>query len=454
MKLMARTIVWAAAVLIGATAMPYPDMAFGESHEARPPARYVLDNDMEIVVIPDRRAPVVTHMIWYKVGSADETPGMSGIAHFLEHLMFKGTTNAPAGEFSARVAAIGGKENAFTAADYTAYYQKVAPDALGMVMSYEADRMANLVVDEKDIEAEREVVLQERRQRVDTRPGGILSEAMGAALYLNHPYGIPIIGWEHELASLTVRDATDFYQRHYGPNNAVLIVAGDVDPANVLELARETYGKIERRGDPSKRVRPREPEPRSERRVYYSDARVTAPSFRRIYLAPSYRLAKPREAEALDLLAAILGGLSTSRIKRELLVDNQMAASAGASYWGGFYDMSEFSIHATPLPGQELEAVEKRIDAIIARIVEEGVTGDELEAAKSSLIKSALFDRDSQTSMARTYGTVLVTDGTIEDVVRWPERIRAVTIEDVNAAARKYLKKNRAVSGYLLKDAS
>ena len=233
----------------------------GSGLEVDPPTRYELDNGLEIVVIPDRRAPVVTHMIWYKVGSADEPWGKSGIAHFLEHLMFKGTKNVPAGEFSAEVAAIGGKENAFTSYDYTAYYQKISPQALRMVMGYEADRMENLTLTESVVAPEREVILQERRSRVDARPGGILSEAMSAALYDNHPYGIPIIGWEHEMSALTAEDAIAFYEQHYGPNNAILIVAGDVDPGAVFALAKETFAKVPRRGG-GERKRPSDPPPK------------------------------------------------------------------------------------------------------------------------------------------------------------------------------------------------
>jgi zinc protease len=425
-----------------------------DSLDAPPPAQFTLDNGLQIVVIPDRRAPVVTHMIWYKVGSADETRGKSGIAHFLEHLMFKGTRTVPSGQFSHEVAAIGGEDNAFTTSDYTAYYQKVSPQALPMVMRYEADRMQNLVLDDEAVLPEREVVLQERRQRVDSRPGGILDEAMGAALFANHPYGIPVIGWQEEIEGLTAQDALTFYESHYGPNNAILVVAGDVEPDSVFELARETYGKVPQRGISGERQRPAEPAPLAARTVIYSDNRVTAPSLRRSYLVPSYRIAAPREAEALELLAAVLGGTSNSRIKRDLLVEDPAAASAGAYYSGGSYDMSEFSIYAMALPGHEVAEVEARIDAEIARLQEVGVTESELESAKRTLIKSTLFDRDSQTSMARLYGAVLASGGTVQDVIEWPSRIEAVTPEDVNRAARVYLNKNRSVTGYLFKEES
>lgn len=418
------------------------------------PSSFILDNGLEIVVIPDHRAPVVTHMIWYKAGSADEPWGKSGIAHFLEHLLFKGTETAEPGEFSRAVAEIGGQENAFTGVDYTAYYQKVSPEALEMVMRYESDRMQNLILTEVDVLTERDVILEERRQRVDANPGSILSEALNAAIYQNHPYGIPIIGWEHEMSALTLKDAVDFYNLHYTPNNAVLIVAGDVEPQEVLELARKTYGLIERRAEPGERVRPREPEPVASREVSYRDARVSVPSLRRMYLAPSYRLAEPREAEALDILSSILGGASTSRIKRALMVDQSIASSAGASYWGGLYDSAELSVYLTPLPNVELQTAEASLDAIIEDLRQNGITQEELDTARDYLIKSMMFSSDSQTSMARLYGTVLTAGGTITDVVEWPDRMMAVTVEDVNKVARKYLDARRSTTGYLLPEAT
>ncbi|MGI9399825.1 MAG: M16 family metallopeptidase [Rhizobiaceae bacterium] len=432
------------AVIAAGTAKASDTMKFVE------PSSFVLDNGLEIVVIPDHRAPVVTHMIWYKAGAADEPWGKSGIAHFLEHLLFKGTKTAKPGEFSAAIAGIGGQENAFTSVDYTAYYQKIAPESLEMVMRYESDRMQNLVLTELDVATERDVILEERRQRVDASPGSILAEALNAAVYQNHPYGIPIIGWEHEMTALTLEDAVDFYDRFYTPNNAILIVAGDVEPEEVLELAKKTYGPIKRRAEPGQRVRPGEPGSNASREVSYRDARVSIPSMRRIYLAPSYRLAEPREAEALDILATVLGGASTSRIRRGLLVDETIASNAGASYWGGFYDNAELSVYLTPLPDVDLETAEARLDTIIEDLRQNGITQEELDTARDSLIKSMMFSSDSQTSMARLYGAVLTSGGTVEDVVQWPDRMMAVTVEDVNKAARKYLDKRRSTTGYLL----
>jgi len=257
--------------LILVLALSAPAAALPAQEIAPNVSSFTLDNGLEVVVIPDHRAPVVTHMVWYEAGSADDPPGRSGIAHFLEHLMFKGTTNHPAGEFSQRVAAIGGRQNASTSYDNTAYYQTVAREQLALVMAFEADRMANLVIDESAIATEREVIMEERRSRIDNEPGARLSEAVLAALYQNSHYGIPIIGWAHEMATLDRADAESFYDRYYTPNNAVLVVAGDVTPEEVRRLAEETYGQVSRKADPSPRVRPQEPRPLAARKITLAD---------------------------------------------------------------------------------------------------------------------------------------------------------------------------------------
>lgn len=412
-------------------------------------SRFLLANGLEVVVIPDRRAPVVTHMVWYKSGSAEDPRGKSGLAHFLEHLMFKGTRNVPAGEFSGKVAEIGGQENAFTTVDFTAYYQKVSPQALEMVMFYEADRMANLVLTEAVIEPEKNVILEERRSRVDSSPGGILGETVAALLYKHHPYGIPIIGWEHEIKGLALDDAMQFYKQHYRPDNAVLVVAGDVEAQNVLELASRTYGKL----PPGEGVVPVnrvvEPEPVAARSAEYFDERVTTPSFERFYLVPSYQTAQPGEAEALDLLASILGGSTTARIYRKLIVEDEIATGAGAWFQGASRGLTRFGLYGRPRGKFTVEDVERAIADVLDDIIENGVSEEELNRQRNALLKSVIFERDSQTTLARLYGTVLSLGGKIEDIHQWPDRIAAVTVEDVNAVARKYLRPQRSVTSYL-----
>jgi zinc protease len=411
---------------------------------------HTLGNGLELVVIPDRRAPVVTHMIWYKVGAADEQRGKSGIAHFLEHLMFKGTKTSGEREYSRKIAEIGGEENAFTTNDYTAYYQKVSPQALPMVMRYEADRMENVVLTDAKVLPERDVILEERRQRIDASPDAILAEAMSAALYVNHPYGTPTIGWPQEMASLTREDAVAFYDRYYTPNNAILIVAGDVESGAVIALADEIYGKVARRSEPGPRIRPLEPEPLAARRVTYADPRVSTPSITRVYLVPSYRQAEPLEAEALEVLSVILGGSSNSRFRNALVLENPVATHAGAYYDSGSYDYGELAVYSQPLPGQSIESIEAKLDAAIDRLIKDGVTAQEVADAREVLVRMTIFERDSQTQMAQIYGSVLASGGTIADIIQWPARVRSVSVDDVNRVARKWLDSRRSVTGLLL----
>lgn len=408
-----------------------------------------LENGLEIVVIPDRRAPVVTHMIWYKAGSADEPTGKSGIAHFLEHLMFKGTKTVPAGEFSKKVAEIGGQENAFTSVDYTAYYQKITPEALEMAMGYEADRMHNLILSDEVIEPEKKVILEERRSRIDSEPRSILQEAVEATLFKHHPYGTPIIGWQNEMLGLTKEDAIAFYDKFYSPNNAVLIVAGDVEPGEVIALAKKTYGKVERRVEDIVRKRVEEPVPVTSRIINYEDPRVTKPSFSRMYLVPSYIGANKKEAASLELLASILGGSSSSRLYKSLVLEKEISTSAGAWYQGGAHDMTKFGFYASPRGDEKIEDVESAVDEVLAQVLKDGIIQTELDKARNNLLKSAIFDRDSQTNMARLYGTVLSIGGDLDDINLWPEQLAAVTVEDVNAITKKYLRKNRSVTAFL-----
>ncbi|MDW6024096.1 pitrilysin family protein [Mesorhizobium sp. BAC0120] len=411
---------------------------------------FMLDNGMEVVIIPDHRAPVVTHMVWYKIGSADEPPGKSGIAHFFEHLMFKGTTNHKPGEFMAKVAEIGGQQNAFTSYDYTAFYETVSPDALETMMSFEADRMRNLILTDDVIKTERDVVLEERRARIETSPEALLSEEINATLYQNQPYRIPVIGWMHEMEQLNRADAVAFYDRYYAPNNAVLVVAGDVDAQTVKALAEKTYGKVARGPDLPPRIRPTEPEQNTKRTVTMRDARVSVPSFQKSWVVPSYHTAKDGEAEALDVLSEILGGGTMSRIYQELVVKTGIASSAGASYSGTYLDDTSFTIYGAPRGEAGIEQVETAIDAEIRKIVRDGVTESELEKAKNRFVRAMIFARDSQSGMANIYGAALTTGSTVKDLAEWPERIKAVTADQVKAVAAKYLNPDRSVAGYLL----
>ncbi|MGX5805270.1 M16 family metallopeptidase [Bradyrhizobium sp. Arg314] len=411
---------------------------------------FLLDNGMEVVVIPDHRAPIVTHMVWYKTGSADGPPGKSGIAHFFEHLMFKATTNHAAGEFDRAVSEIGGSNNAFTSYDYTAFHETVPPSALEQMMGFEADRMRNLILTDDVIKTERDVILEERRLRIENNPVAILGEEVDAALWQNQPYRIPVIGWMHEMEQLNRTDAAAFYDKYYRPNNAVLIVAGDVEPETVKALAEKTYGKVARGPDLPPRIRPVEPEQNTRRTVTLSDARVSVPSVSTQWVVPSYHTAKLGEAEALDLLAEILGDGNRSRLYQELVVKRGIASSVSANFEGTMLDDTNFTVYVAPRADAKLDHVEAAVDAEVARIASDGVTWDELEKAKDRYIRSETFARDNQYALANIYGLTLVTGGNVEDVQQWPDRIRKVTTDEVKAVAAHYLELARSTTGYLL----
>jgi zinc protease len=415
---------------------------------------FKLDNGLTVVVIPDRRAPVVTHMVWYRNGSADDPPGKSGIAHFLEHLMFKGTKTHPKGAFSEAVAEIGGQENAFTGNDYTAYFQRVAKEHLGTMMEFEADRMTGLILKDENVLPERDVVLEEYNMRVANNPEARLTEQIMAALYLNHPYGRPVIGWHQEIEKLDREDALAFYRRFYAPNNATLVIAGDVEAAEVRPMVERTFGIVAAQpAIPAQRLRPQEPEPAAPRTVTLSDARVEQPSLRRYYLVPSAATAAPGESPALDVLAQLMGGGSNSYLNRRLVVERPLAVGAGAGYQGTSLDATQFTISATPRAGVEFAQIEQAIDDVIADIEQNGVRAEDIERVKTQLIAEAIYAQDNQATLARWYGGALTTGLSIDDIRSWPDRIRAVTAEQVRAAAQKWLDKKRSVTGYLIKDA-
>jgi zinc protease len=419
------------------------------------PAEFTLGNGLHVVVIPDHRTPVVTQMIWYKVGSADETPGKSGLAHFLEHLMFKGTSKHPAGEFSQTVLRIGGNENAFTSTDYTGYFQRVPREQLARMMEFEADRMTGLVLKDENVLPERDVVLEEFNMRVANNPDARLTEQIMAALYLNHPYGRPVIGWRQEIEKLDREDALAFYRRFYAPNNATLVIAGDVDAKELRPLVERTFGAVAAQPAISaQRLRPQEPVPAAPRTVTLSDPRVEQPGLRRYYLVPSAATAAAGESPALDVLAQLMGSGSNSYLYRALVIDRPLAVSAGAGYTGTSLDPTQFMISVSPKPGVEFSQVEQVIDEVIADVGQNKVRPEDLERVKTQLIAEAIYAQDNQATLARWYGGALTTGLTIDDIRSWPDRIRAVTAEQVRDAAQKWLDKKRSVTGYLIKDAT
>ena len=413
------------------------------------PKTFTLANGMQVVLIENRRIPAVIHMVWYKAGAADEPWGQSGVAHYLEHLMFKGTRDVPPGEFSRLVAVNGGRENAFTTQDYTAYHQTVSREHLELVMRLESDRMANLTIDPEQAKPELQVVLEERRSRVDNDPGAQLDEQMRAVLFLHHPYGIPVIGWEPEIKRLTAAEAMQFYKTHYAPNNAILVVAGDITVDELKPLAEKYYGVIPRRVL-APRLNVLEPRPIAPRRVTLESEQVRRPSLTRTYLAPSHGTSLRPEVYALEVLSEILGGGATSRLYRSLVVEQKLAVGAGAHYSANGIEWTRFSFSLSPQENVDLTKLEAGLDAEIAKLLADGVTPEEVERAKTRLQSQAIYARDSLETGARAMGAALALGRTIDDVETWPERIGAVTPQQVMEAAKQVLRPERSVTGTLL----
>ena len=422
---------------------------------AEPVTEFKLDNGLHVVVIEDHRAPAVTQMVWYKTGRADEAAGQSGIAHFFEHLMFKGTDTVAPGEFSAIVAANGGSDNAFTSDDYTAYFQRVPADQLGEMMRLEADRMANLNLSEENVATELQVILEERGQRVDSDPSALFREQLSAAQYLNHPYGVPIIGWLHEMKELNREKALDFYARHYAPNNAILVVAGDVDPAQVQELAQMHYGPLKPSTTLPPRVRPMEPPQLAARRLTMADERVAQPYILRSYLAPERNAGDQKQAAALTILAEILGGsATTSVLPRALQFDSQIAVYSGAGYDGTSVDPTTFTLVVVPSAGVSLADAEAALDATLAKFLDTGVDPADLARIKTQLRAAEIYGRDDVGDLAGKYGAALAVGLTVQDVQDWPQVLDSITEADMMQAARAVLVVQQSVTGWLETEAS
>ncbi|WP_299956436.1 pitrilysin family protein [uncultured Roseobacter sp.] len=413
---------------------------------------FALDNGMQVVVVEDHRAPVVQHMVWYRAGSADEPKGSSGVAHFLEHLLFKATDTLEAGELSATVARNGGRDNAFTSYDYTAYFQRVAADRLELMMRMESDRMRNIRLTEENIETERDVIIEERNQRTENNPNALFGEQIAAAQYLNHRYAVPIIGWMHEMQTLDMEDALGFYEIYYSPNNAILVVSGDVTPEEVRTLAEKYYGVIPANLDLPERIRTEEPPQTAERRLIFRDARVAQPYVRRSYLAPERDPGAQEKAAALTFLAEILGGGTTSYLTDALQFDTQIATYSAAFYRGVSLDETTFNLIVVPRPDVSLQEAEDALDAALAQFLIDGVDPEQLDRIKLQIRADQIYARDDVDRIANRYGQALSSGLTVEDVQAWPDVLEAVTAEDIIEAARDVFDKRASVTGWLMRE--
>ena len=400
-------------------------------------------------MLPSSRAPIVNQLVVYEVGSADEVFGKTGVAHFLEHMMFKGTATVPATEFSRIVSKNGGRDNAYTSYDTTGYYQTVAPDRLELVMRMEADRMANLRITEKELIPERQVVLEERRMRTENSPSALLGEAVAEQLFGRHkPYGMPIVGYVEDVKKLNVNDLTSFYVKWYAPNNAVLIVAGDTTADQVRKLAEKHYGPVGMRKIEPRR-RPSEGAADLPQKVTRADARVAEPSWARNYLAPSYYKGEIQHAYALQVLARLLGGGETSRLWRSMVNDRKLALSAWASYSPSSLGLTSFDLGVHPAANTTMVAVEGAVGEMLDRLVNDGVSADEVERAQNQLLAGAIYSQDSLQNGPRIYGSVLGVGGTVADIDAWPQRSGAVTPAAVVAAARHVWRPDGLVTAVL-----
>lgn len=398
---------------------------------------FTLDNGLQVVVVPNHRAPVVLAMVWYKVGNADEVSGKSGLAHFLEHLMFKGSPNVPPGELSRRVRAMGGSDNAFTTADTTAYHQTVAIEHLEDVMTMEADRMKAITVPADQFESERQVVLEERRQRTENNPQSYFIDQMRHALFPAHPYGVPVIGWKQDIEKLTREDALAWHDRWYVPNNAILVVAGDITAAQLKPLAEKIYGPIPARPITAAPLPPVNQFP-GDVRMTLRDPRVRQSQFIRLYRVPAMTGNKP-DSLALDLFEEIVSGNPSTRLYQALVVKQKLATSANIGYSDSARGPSTLSITISPAPGVPFDKIEAALDKELKSIAKKGVTGEELAAAKTRIRDSLAFTRDNLSDPAHIIGGSLASGQSLDDIEYYADDIDTVTAARIQDVVKKYL---------------
>jgi len=413
------------------------------------PQSFTLPNGMRVVLIENHRAPIVTHMIWFRVGSADDPKGRSGIAHFFEHLMFKGTQKIPAGEISRIIARNGGDDNAFTSYDYTAYYANIAVDRLPLIMELESDRMANLTLASEIVMTERDVILEERKQVVESQPMHRLQEQIQTALLPGLPYGTPIIGWREEIEKLDKTAADYFYGHWYAPNNAILIISGDITMDALRPLAEKFYGPLAPKSvPPRERASPTQP-PRAQR-IELKDAAVQLPLIQIAYAAPTYGTCDDRSPYALQVMNETASEGASSRLYKELVMKQKIASSVGMYYNPTALAENALALYAAPTPYSTIEDLEKALHAQIQLIIKNGFTNDEVAKSRRRLIAEAIYARDSVKNPAYLFGMALTTGQDTADVEAWPERIAAVTTAEVNAAARAVFDTPHFITGLLL----
>lgn len=404
---------------------------------AEPAKEFYLENGMKIIVKEDHRTPVAVHMVWYRVGSMDEMNGTTGVAHVLEHMMFKGTSKYPEGSLSKTVAKLGGKDNAFTNTDYTAYFQQIPGNSLEKMMEMEADRMNNLQFKDADFKKEIRVVMEERRWRTDDQPEGRVGEALRATAFSVHPYRHPIIGWMNDLQNMTVGDVRSWYERWYAPNNATMVVVGDVYAMTVKNMAEKHFGSIR----PKKivPVKPQtEPEQLGPKRVAVS-APAENPMVVLAYKVPALRdVKKDDEVYALDVLASVLDGYDNARLSASLVRKEQVALSVETDYSALSRGPALFMLQGVPAKGVTVEELEKRLRREVADIAENGISVQELQRVKMQLVSSQIYKRDSMFGQAMEIGILEMTGIGQKQIDYIIEKLKEVTPQQVQWVAQKY----------------
>jgi zinc protease len=422
------------------------------AHAAAPASSAIIEsalpNGLKILVKTDRRAPVVVSMVWYRVGSIDEVNGTTGVAHVLEHMMFKGTKDVPAGDFSRIIAEAGGRDNAFTSRDYTGYYQMLHKSQLGLAMRLEADRMANIILTPEDFQKEIRVVMEERRWRTDDRPRALVFEQLNATVFKAHPYRIPTVGWMSDLEKMTVQDAQAFYERWYAPNNATLVVVGDVSAEEVHKLAARHFGPLKRKTLPARKITDEPAQLGPQQLTVRAPAEL--PYVLMAYRAPAIRDPQNEwEPYALEMLANVLDGSDAARFSRTLVRTERVASSADASYDGLGRGPGMFYLSGTPTSGRKVQEVEHALRREIQKIVSEGVTADELQRVKAQAVAARVYERDSMFFQARQIGSLDMVGLPVSFIDLYVEKLKLVTSEQVQAVAKKYLIDDGLTVAYL-----
>lgn len=408
-----------------------------------------LQNGMEVVLVPNHRIPAISHTLWVKAGAADDPAGKSGLAHYLEHLMFKGTPTHPSGDYESIVEGFGGEFNAFTGSDYTGYYVTIAKEHLEQVMALESDRMQHLSMETDTLLKERDVIIEERKSRVDNQPRALLSEAVDAALFRAHPYRTPIIGWLHEMQQLTPDDARAFYRLHYQPAHMVLVVAGDIDQATLAPLAEKYYGAIKAPKVPVRNWS-EEPPQRAERVVRMHHPLVQQPVWLRTYMAPSLGSGDNKKALPLELLAQWLGGGKTSLLYRELVVNQKIATAVSVNYSSLSRGPARFTIAVSPAPDVSGAVVQKAVNQQLTIVRHQQIAPGDLERIKTLLKAEAIYARDGLEPVAQVVGVLRVLDLDVGYFTQWPSRIEAVTADAIRDAAKSTLRPEQSVTAQLL----